>query len=250
MSVVIGNWKMHGLREEAVALSDALKGSLISVDTTRAMVGVCPPATVVYDVVERLEGSAIAVGGQDCHYEVSGAFTGDVSAAMLKDAGCSLVLVGHSERRMYHYESNQLVQQKASAAVAQGLVPVVCVGETLEQRDNGEADRVIAEQLAGSIPDDVVADQLLVAYEPVWAIGTGRTATVEQISSMHQHIKNTIKSQRGFAQSCKILYGGSVKPTNIAEIIAVDAVDGVLVGGASLDVDAFAAIVSAVVATA
>lgn len=232
---IIGNWKMHGTRAQAVALVEAVAKH---VDRRKSpKVVICPPFTLLAQVLEGLEGP-LRLGAQDCHAAGEGAFTGDISAAMLKDAGCDYVIVGHSERRAGHGEGNDLVRAKAAAALDVGLTPIICVGETLEQRQSGQADAVVSAQLAGSLPKGAKASQFLLAYEPVWAIGSGLAATASDIAEMHAQIGMIVPG-------CRVLYGGSVKPENAAEILALPGVDGVLVGGASLKAEQFCAIIDA-----
>ncbi len=210
----------------------------------------CPPATLLAQMAWAAKGSALAVGGQDCHPDAGGAHTGDISAAMLKDAGASYVILGHSERRADHGESDALVRAKAGAALAAGLVAIVCVGETEAQRDAGQTLDVIDAQLDGSVPDGATAATLVVAYEPVWAIGTGRTPTIPQIAEVHAFLRDRLTARiRAEAAGVRLLYGGSVKPSNAIEIFAVPHVDGALVGGASLKAADFGAIVTALSAT-
>jgi triosephosphate isomerase len=198
----------------------------------------CPPATLIAPVVEILveKKSKISCGGQDCHAEVSGAYTGNISAQMLEDMGCSHVIVGHSERRQYHQETSETVAAKARAAHAAGLVAIICVGETDAERTAGKADDVVSRQLSLSLPDTVTPMNTVVAYEPVWAIGTGKTASIDDIAGMHKLIRQSV------GKGIKILYGGSVKGSNAPEILHIPDVDGVLVGGASLKVDEFMSI--------
>ena len=207
----------------------------------------CPPATLLAPLAAIANGSALRVGGQDCHGAESGAHTGDISAPMLADAGARYVILGHSERRADHGESSDDVRGKARAALEAELTAIICVGETLEERDAQNTLDIIAGQLAGSIPDQVTGDRLVVAYEPVWAIGTGRTPTTAQIGEVHDFIRMRLERRfgAGVGRSVRLLYGGSVKPSNAAEIFAVSNVDGALVGGASLKADDFGGIVSA-----
>ena len=222
MQLIAGNWKMNGL-----AASIGELDALLAADAPAgARLLLCPPATLVAAFAARAKGGAVAIGGQDCHWLESGAHTGDISAEMLADAGASHVIVGHSERRADHGETDAVVRRKAEAALRAGLTPIVCVGETLEERDSGTTLEVIARQLEGSVPAD--AARLVIAYEPVWAIGTGRTPTVEQVAEVHAEIRRIVGA--GIA----VLYGGSVKPGNAAELLGIAHVDGALVGGASL----------------
>jgi triosephosphate isomerase len=239
---IVGNWKMNGTRAmltEARAIDRAAERLM------KAEVALAPPATLIQAI--RQEAGLIGVGAQDCHAGEEGAHTGDISAAMLKDAGADFVIVGHSERRADHGETDADVKAKAGAAIAVSLNVIVCVGETDAQRDAGQAEEVVAKQLAGSLPTgEGAAEKVTVAYEPVWAIGTGRTPTVEDVGAMHRAIRQRLQAIYGEgAASVRILYGGSVKPENAAELLAADEVDGALVGGASLTAESFLAIVVA-----
>ena len=239
--LVAGNWKMNpSSLEQARALALAVRdGALSGVDLL-----VCPPFTALAAVGEVLRGSAVALGGQDCSASGLGAHTGDIGAEMLRDAGASHVILGHSERRADHAELDELVRQKTVAAMAAGLVPVVCVGETEDQRLSGRETEVVGWQLEGSLPKDFDG---VIAYEPVWAIGTGRTPTVEDVALMHAFIFEELTRQFGArAEKWPILYGGSVKPSNAAALMAVPHVNGALVGGASLVAGDFLAIAKAV----
>lgn len=243
VKMIVGNWKMNGLAAslcEAEAVRDALDQQ-----PTDHRVGLCLPATLIAQAAWRLKGGAVEIGGQDCHAEASGAFTGSVSAEMLKDAGASLVIVGHSERRAGFGESDTDVAAKVEAALRAGLEAIVCVGETLDQRDAGRAVEVVTAQVAGSLPDSLRGRDFAVAYEPVWAIGTGRTPTVDQVAEMHAAIRAALVEGLG-ATATPILYGGSVNPKNAAELLSVAEVGGALVGGASLKADDFLAIVRTV----
>ena len=242
-----GNWKMNGLRADGVTLAVALAERMRSADPRDWDMLICPPATLLFPVAEAISDSPIALGGQDCHSAPSGAHTGDVSAAMLKDAGCRYVIVGHSERRADHGEGNTLVRSKAEAALAAGLAPLVCVGETEGEREAGDTLPVIQRQIEESLPWPADPAAFVVAYEPVWAIGTGRTATSVDIAEVHAHIRALLTQRLGEdgAGRVRVLYGGSVKPGNAAEILAVANVDGALVGGASLKPDDFWAIATA-----
>ncbi len=234
--LIAGNWKMNGLASsiaEIHALIDEFSGAA---PDDRDVV-ICPPATLVATFAAEFSDEAIQIGGQDCHPAQSGAHTGDISAEMLADAGAAFVIVGHSERRADHGETDATVRAKADAALRAGLTPIICVGETEEQRKAGQALAVVGAQLAGSLPE--TADPFVVAYEPVWAIGTGLTPTTDDIAEMHDFIR--AKTPAGM----RILYGGSVKPANAAEILAIDNVDGALVGGASLKAADFHPIVMA-----
>ena len=237
-----GNWKMNGL---AAALAEAV--ALINAHPAPACeMLLCPPATLLAQLNYAARGTALRIGGQDCHPDASGAHTGDISAAMLKDAGASYVILGHSERRADHGETDALVRVKAVQALVAGLIPIICIGETLAERDAGTTLAVIGGQLDGSLPDGMTAATLVVAYEPVWAIGTGRTPTVAQIAEVHGFLRERLTGRIGAeAAGVRLLYGGSVKPSNAGEIFAVPHVDGALVGGASLKAADFGAIVAA-----
>jgi triosephosphate isomerase len=243
--LIAGNWKMNGLKADGGALAREVA------ERARAMTGggpellVCPPATLIGLVAGILANTPVALGGQDCHPKPSGAHTGDISAPMLADLGCRYVIVGHSERRQDHGETNELVRRKAEAAIAAGLTPIICIGETLAERDAGRALAVINSQLLGSLPAGASAQNVVIAYEPVWAIGTGRNATAEQVAEVHERIRRDLVSQVRDGANVRILYGGSVKPANAGEILATPNVDGALVGGASLKAADFMAIAAA-----
>jgi triosephosphate isomerase len=237
--IVFGNWKMHGLRAEAEALA---LGLAERAGRPSATLGVFPPATVLAETAGRLAGSGIVVGGQDCHEQPKGAFTGSISAAMLADAGATAVIVGHSERRHGLGETDALVKAKAEAALAAGLLVVLCIGETEAQWLEGRTLEVLERQLEQSWPAGATAERVVVAYEPVWAIGTGRTPSLEDIARSHAAIRARLQGLAAAGAAVAILYGGSVKADNAGEIMAVDGVDGVLVGGASLDPAGFFAI--------
>lgn len=242
--IAAGNWKMNGDQaslEEAVAISRA---------PASCDVVLCPPATLTALAVSALEGSNVQVGGQDCHANSKGAHTGDISAAMLRDAGASHVILGHSERRADHGETNAEVAAKVTAAHREGLIAILCLGETESQRDAGKTLEVVAEQLAGSLPESASAENTVIAYEPVWAIGTGRTATPEEIGDVHAALRAQLSRIMGpAAGSVPLLYGGSVKAANAAEIFSVEDVDGALVGGASLKAQDFVPIIEALSAS-
>jgi triosephosphate isomerase len=243
--LIAGNWKMNGT-SGSLAEVQKLAALLANGDGPRGTVVICPPATLLERLNELAAPAGIVTGGQDCHPAPSGAHTGDVSAQMLADAGAQYVIVGHSERRTNYGETDALVQNKALAAHASGLVPIICVGETEAERDAGNAISVVIGQLEGSVPDDWSSHDIVIAYEPVWAIGTGRTPTSADIAEMHDAIREQLKSQfdeRGAA--VRILYGGSMKPSNASEILRISNVNGGLVGGASLLANDFHAIISA-----
>jgi triosephosphate isomerase len=243
--LIAGNWKMHGTNAFASDLAGSLADKMSDVGNNGVEMLLCPPALLLGAVRASIGDSGISLGGQDCHAAEQGAHTGDTSAAMLHDAGCAYVIVGHSERRADHDEDDATVNAKASAAQTSGLVPVICIGETLEEREAGRAVEVVTGQLRGSIPEGSLAATMVVAYEPVWAIGTGRTPTLEDISEVHDAIRSALKGVSSDCESVRILYGGSVKPENASEILAVANVNGALVGGASLKGDDFWAIAEA-----
>ena len=242
---IAGNWKMYKTIPQAIELVNSLKRELVDLDTVDVVV--CPPYTALSEVSDVLTGSNIGLGAQDLHWEEEGAFTGEVSAGQLKDAGASYVIVGHSERRKYFYETDESINKKIKAAQAKGLIPIVCVGETLEEREKNQTIRVVEKQLNEGLknlsPESM--QNLVIAYEPVWAIGTGRTATSGQAEEVHKFIRNWVKDKysENISLSFRILYGGSVKPANIKELISEPDIDGALVGGASLDKDSFIGIV-------
>ncbi len=243
--LIAGNWKMHKTVSEAVALVEDLLPRVR--DAAGVEVAVAPPFTALQAVGQALRASPVRLAAQNMHWEVEGAFTGEVSAPMLTELGVSLVILGHSERRHHFGETDEAVARKAGRALAAGLTPIVCVGETLEQRDAGEAFRVVERQIRRGIgplgPEAV--DRIVVAYEPVWAIGTGRSATAGQAQEMHAHVRSVLGEIGGAQRAARtrILYGGSVKPANAPGLMAQPDVDGALVGGASLDAESFASIV-------
>ena len=239
--LIAGNWKMNGLKA-AIAEFDAMLAGAAT-GAVNADLLVCPPATLIAGFADKARGGRLAVGAQDCHPRASGAHTGDIAAEMLADAGASAVIVGHSERRADHGESDDLVRQKAEAAWRAGLIAIVCVGETQVQRDAGQTLDILRGQLAGSVPDGSRAANLIVAYEPVWAIGTGLTPTSQDVEQIHCFIRELLTSRfKDEGTRMRILYGGSVKPSNAAELMAVRNVNGALVGGASLKAADFLAI--------
>lgn len=244
VKLIVGNWKMNGLAADLTE-AEALKSALND-EPSAHRVALCPPATLIAQMAWRLKGGSVEIGGQDCHAQASGAFTGSVSAAMIKDAGASLVILGHSERRQGFGETDADIAAKVEAALAAGLEPIVCVGETLEQREAGRAVEIVSGQVKASLPDAVAGQAFAVAYEPVWAIGTGLTPTLEQIAEVHAAVRAALVERLGESgRTAPILYGGSVKPSNAAEILAVQDVGGALVGGASLKAGDFLGIIRA-----
>lgn len=241
-----GNWKMNGTR----AALDDLNAIIAAHSDPSVDILICPPATLLMQAAALTADKPLDIGAQDCHPAASGAHTGDTSAPMVADAGGTAVIVGHSERRENHNENNALVQSKAQAAHDAGLIAVICIGETLDEREAGQTLDIIAKQLSGSIPDGATPDNTVIAYEPVWAIGTGKVATLEQIAEVHDFIRKSLIDRFGAAaQDMRILYGGSVKPGNAADIFGVSNVDGALVGGASLKQSDFTPIINALEAT-
>ncbi len=233
--LIAGNWKMHGHRAQALPLAAAV-AAYVRAEKPAADILLCPPATLLREISAAV-GDTLLIGGQDCAPQEEGAYTGDISAYMLKEAGCTHVILGHSERRQYHAEDDEAVHAKAQAALKTGLIPIICVGETLLQRDRGEAETVVTMQVKAALP----AGECVLAYEPVWAIGTGKTPTLTDIEAMHACIA------RAAGRDVQILYGGSVKPGNAKEILHLPSVGGALVGGASLSADDFCAIIPAAV---
>jgi triosephosphate isomerase len=238
-----GNWKMNGTAAELAELSALARAH----PDPKSQVLICPPATLVHRAAQAVAGSNISIGGQDCHMQSNGAFTGDTSAEMLADAGATYVIVGHSERRASHEERNEDVRAKARTAMQAGLTAIVCMGESLGEREAANTLDIIAGQLSGSVPDAATGENLVIACEPIWAIGTGMVPTLAQITEVHDFIRARLERRFGkeTAQSIRLLYGGSVKPTNAAEIFAIDNVDGALVGGASLSAADFSPIITA-----
>jgi triosephosphate isomerase len=239
--LVAGNWKMNGLSADLAEL-EALRRGLETPSASDVLV--CPPASLISRAVTAVQG-AFPIGAQDCHDKACGAFTGDISAEMLKDAGAAWVIVGHSERRQYHGESDSEVAAKARAAWRAGLSAIICIGETESERDAGHAPRVCHDQIAGSVPQEAQPENTAIAYEPVWAIGSGKTPSDDEIAAMHAHIRKCLVGHLGGAgEGMRILYGGSVKPANAKAILALPNVDGALVGGASLKAHDFLAIIA------
>ncbi|HEV7414566.1 MAG TPA: triose-phosphate isomerase [Tianweitania sediminis] len=243
--LVAGNWKMNGLSASLDELSRIAQGFMHGLDAeTEALI--CVPDTLLSRAVERTKGTPVRIGAQNCHTAESGAHTGDVSAEMLRDAGAKYVIVGHSERRTDHKETDELVRAKAEAAWRAGLEAILCIGETRDQRDAGQALQVLSRQVAGSVPRTATGHNLVLAYEPVWAIGTGLTPTVGDVAAAHAHIRGELSKLIGDqAARIRILYGGSVKPSNARELLSIENVDGALVGGASLKASDFLAIAEA-----
>ena len=243
-ALIAGNWKMNGLKAQ-LAEAQAVRDGLAAVSYA-AEVMICPPATLLAPMASMLAGAPVLLGGQDCHTDAAGAFTGDIAAEMLKDAGASGVIVGHSERRTDHGETDQMVHAKAEAAWTAGLVAIICIGETREEREAGRALDVLSRQIEGSIPAGATAANTIIAYEPVWAIGTGLTPTREDVAEAHAHIRARLHDRVGPAAArMRILYGGSVKASNAVELLGVANVDGALVGGASLKAGDFLGIAEA-----
>jgi triosephosphate isomerase (TIM) len=239
--LIAGNWKMNGTRATATALVAKLAETLAG-SSPRCEVLVCPPATLIGVLASTVHKAGIALGGQDCHSAEAGAHTGDVAAAMLADLGCRYVIVGHSERRAQHGETDAIVSAKAAAAHKAGLTAIICVGETAAEKDRGETIAVISRQVPGSIPDGATASNTIIAYEPVWAIGTGRTPTTGDIAAVHRHIRGLLAAKGTALAGARILYGGSVNAKNADAILKTAEVNGALVGGASLDADGFGTI--------
>jgi triosephosphate isomerase (TIM) len=245
--LVAGNWKMNGLKTSLETAVEIGRG--IDVATRRKVdVLICPPATLLWTTSAALIGTGVATGGQDCHAGISGAFTGDISAAMIADCGASHVIVGHSERRTLHGETSADVKAKAEAALAAFLAPIICIGETLAEREAGKTIAVVKKQLRGSMPDGATGSTIVIAYEPVWAIGTGKTPTSADVAEVHVEIRAELGKLLGKAEAAnvRVLYGGSVKPSNAAELMALPDVNGALVGGASLQATDFLGIIKAV----
>jgi len=243
--LVAGNWKMNGLGDSLAELRSIANGFMGGLDAeTEALI--CVPATLLTRASQAAASTPVRVGGQDCHPKESGAHTGDISAEMLKDAGASHVIVGHSERRTDHGETDEVVRAKAEAAWRAGLTAIICIGETRAEREAGQTLAVLSRQIAGSVPSTATAHTTVIAYEPVWAIGTGLTPTVEDVAEAHAHIRAELaRLVGGEAERMRILYGGSVKPSNAVELLSVANVDGALVGGASLKARDFLAIAEA-----
>ncbi len=243
--IIAGNWKMNKITAEAIELANGLKRELFKIEDVGIIL--CPPFTALEEVSEIVYESNIGLGAQNMHWEESGAFTGEISPIMLKDLGCAYVILGHSERRQYFNETNEIVNRKTRAALKSGLTPIVCVGETLEQRETGKTFEVIEDHVYNSLAELTEEEmaKVIIAYEPVWAIGTGKTATPDQAQEVHHFIRGLLKKRFSdeLGEGIIILYGGSVKPSNTKELIEQKDIDGALVGGASLDIKSFSEIV-------
>jgi len=246
--LIAGNWKMNGLLEDGVNLAKEVAAEVKKLGRPQCEFLVCPPFTLLYSVKKALRGAKVALGAQDAHFAVRGAHTGDVSPAMLKALGCSYVILGHSERRADHNESNDLVAKKAAAAYENGLKTIICIGETEKQRDEGKTIDVCSKQILGSVPANADASNTVIAYEPVWAIGTGKTPTAKDVEEVHAAVRAVLAKKLGksVANKMRILYGGSVKPANAKEFLSLPDVDGALIGGASLKAQDFMAIAKSV----
>ncbi|MBQ8436185.1 MAG: triose-phosphate isomerase [Alphaproteobacteria bacterium] len=243
-TMIAGNWKMNCLSADGIELAKGIASEVKSMGKPECEFLVCPPFTLLSSVKKALRGAKVALGAQDAHFNVKGAHTGDISPEMLKDIGCTYVILGHSERRADHKESNELINKKAIAANQAGLKTVICIGETLEERDSGKTIEVCTQQILGSVPDSATAANTVIAYEPVWAIGTGKTPTANDVEEVHAAVRKVLAKKLGKANANKmrILYGGSVKPSNAKEFLSLEDVDGALIGGASLKVADFIAI--------
>ncbi|USG59592.1 triose-phosphate isomerase [Sneathiella marina] len=242
--LIAGNWKMNGLADESLLQIKDLAARASKISDPACDVLICPPATLLRDLAKAAMDSPVAVGGQDCHANEKGAHTGDISATMLKDSGAHYCIVGHSERRTDHGETNADVKSKAEAVLREGLIAIVCVGETLSEREAGTTLDVISDQVRNSLPSGATAANTVIAYEPVWAIGTGKTPTVLDVQTVHAHIRTELNELMNDANRVRLLYGGSVKGSNAGELMAVENVDGALVGGASLTAEDFWPIVN------
>ena len=243
-TLIAGNWKMNGLLEDGIALAKGVAQEVKKAGRKDCEFLICPPFTLLSSAKKAIKGTKLMLGAQDCHYAEKGAHTGDISAKMLQDIGCQYVIVGHSERRTNHYESNELIKQKAEAAINTGLKGIICIGETEAEKDAGKTIAVCSAQIEGSVPEISNGQNTVIAYEPVWAIGTGRTPTTAEVEEVHAAIRKVVAKKLGRANANKmrILYGGSMKPSNAKELLALPDVDGGLIGGASLKVADFMAI--------
>ena len=242
--LIAGNWKMNTNRSEAntLALSVAKHVAGDPQIVNKCDILLCPPFVYIPDVISKCKGSSVFVGAQDCSFHENGAYTSEISAKMLSDIGCSYVIIGHSERRQYHNETSDIVSNKACSAYKSGLVAIICVGESESERDAGEHEAVVKSQLASSIPDNATSQNTVIAYEPVWAIGTGKTASPEDVLDMHKFIREELEMRFSDGKNFRILYGGSMKPDNAGELLSIPNVDGGLIGGASLKAEQFIAI--------
>lgn len=242
--LIAGNWKMNLNREEAKALASSIVKTVSGNAgiTDKCDFLICPPTVHISDANEICAGTNVSLGGQDCSIYDKGAYTGDTSAAMLKDYGCTYTILGHSERREYQQESDDIVQRKAESAHKNGLIAIICVGESEAERDANAHEQIVERQLEHSIPSSASADNTVIAYEPVWAIGTGKTASPDDVKSMHAHIRNILNQKLNDGEKVRILYGGSMKPENAKDLLSTPNVDGGLIGGASLKADQFVAI--------
>lgn len=243
-TLIAGNWKMNCLLEDGVALAKGVALEVKKAARKDCEFLICPPFTLLTSAKKAIKGSRVMLGAQDCHFNTKGAHTGDVSPEMLKDLGCQYVILGHSERRTDHKETNELIAKKAQAAINAGLKVIICIGETEQERDNGETIKVCTSQIMGSVPEESTYQNTVIAYEPVWAIGTGKTPTTAEVQDVHAAIRKVVSKKLGRANANKmrILYGGSMKPSNAKELLALPDVDGGLIGGASLKVSDFIAI--------
>ena len=243
-TLIAGNWKMNCLLEDGVSLAKGVAQEVKKAARKDCEFLICPPFTLLAPAKKAIKGSRVMLGAQDCHFDLKGAHTGDISPEMLKDLGCQYVILGHSERRTDHKESNELIAKKATAAINAGLKVIICIGETEQERDNGETINVCTSQIMGSVPEVSTHQNTVIAYEPVWAIGTGKTPTSAEVQDVHAAIRKVVSKKLGRANANKmrILYGGSMKPSNAKELLALPDVDGGLIGGASLKVADFIAI--------
>jgi triosephosphate isomerase (TIM) len=239
--IIAGNWKMYKDISEAIELANAIKRGAFEVENVEIVV--CPPSIDLSEVCEIAVESNVGVGAQNCHWEKEGAFTGEISVPMIKSVGCKYVVIGHSERRKYFGETDQTVKKKVAAVIDGGLIPIMCVGETLEEREAGKTMDVVKQQVLGGLEglEEGYLEKLVIAYEPVWAIGTGKTATPEQAEEVHGMIRSLLSERfsESFSENCRILYGGSVNPGNVKQLMSEKDIDGGLIGGASLKADSF-----------
>jgi len=237
--LIAANWKMNGLRANSTDLVKSIVANASSASFKLPDILLCPPSLLISNVIEYCRQSEVMVGGQDCHWNKSGAHTGDVSPLLLSDFGCSHVILGHSERRSDHLESNAVVRKKSDSAINSGLIPIICLGEAKSERQSAQTEAVLQKQISESLPNIQSRLSFVIAYEPLWAIGTGEVPTLEEIKETHAFIRNAVSKIYGTSDDLRILYGGSVKPSNSGEILSIEGVDGALVGGASLSQDDF-----------